>query len=361
VRQDGWRRGPALGWPLSPALAWLPRPVSLRVRLVAVALCLLAGGAAVITVAGGRVARGYLMAQAVRQLLAYADRLTSQPFRATPIAPVGASPGEYSIEVRGSHGQLVLRSGPASHPGLAARAAAPRLGQLTTLAGASGGSYLAVAEPIRYSAQRIPYAYSAADFSLVVTSRAGPGLDGTLIVGLDLASIDRLTSRLTTVSLVTSGLALLAVAGLGAAAAAAALRPLTRLETTAAAIAAGCPPAPIVAGPAGDDPGRLAAPLNEALAQLAEPGPGAQAAAAPARDRAGWRPRTAAEITQELRRPIGVLRGLAEHYRHQGALTAGEQDRILRRVAEETARIDALAEDLRRSCGDEPGPDLSRK
>src|SRR6185437_9409993 len=185
---------------------------------------------------------------------------TSQPFRATPIAPVGASPGEYSIEVRGSHGQLVLRSGPASHPGLAARAAAPRLGQLTTLAGASGGSYLAVAEPIRYSAQRIPYAYSAADFSLVVTSRAGPGLDGTLIVGLDLASIDRLTSRLTTVSLVTSGLALLAVAGLG-----------------------------------GDAPGRLAAPLNEALAQLAEPGPGAQAAAAPARDRAGWRPRTAAE------------------------------------------------------------------
>jgi len=151
------------------------------------------------------------------------------------------------------------------------------------------------------------------------------------------------------------------VVGLGAAAAAATLRPLTRLETTAAAIAAGCPPAPIVAGPAGDDPGRLAAPLNEALARLAEPGPGAQAATAPARDRAGWRPRTAAEITQELRRPIGVLRGLAEHYRHQGALTAGEQDRILRRVAEETARIDALAEDLRRSCGDEPGPDLSRK
>ena len=339
--------------------------MSLRVRLVAVALCLLAAGAAAITVAGGRAARGYLMAQADRQLLGYAARLASQPFRATPIAPApgpgAAGPGEYSIEVRGSHGQLVLRSGPASHPGLAARAAVPRLGQLATLAGASGGSYLAVAEPIRYSARRIPYAYSVADFSLVITSRAGPGLDGTLIVGLDLASVDRLTSRVTTAGLVTSGLAVLAVAILGAAAVRAALRPLARLERTAAAIAAGCPGAPSTAGPAGGDPGRLAAPLAGLLARLAEPGPGAQAAAAAARDLAGQQSRALAGIIQQLRRPIGVLHGLAQHYRHQHRLAAGEQDRILRRVAEETERIDALLGELRRNCGDGPGPDPSQK
>jgi signal transduction histidine kinase len=351
VRQDGWRHG--------PALAQLLGRTSLRGRLVAAALCLLAAGAAVITLASGRVARGYLMAQADRQLLAYADRLTSRPFAAAPMVPADADPmgtgvGKLSIQVRNSDGQLVLRAGPAGHPGPAAWAVTPRFGQLTTLPGATGGSYLAVAEPIRYSARHIPFAYSAADFSLVVTTRAGPGLDGTLIVGLDLASIDQLTSTLTTVGLAASGLALLAVAGLGTVAIRAALRPFTRLETTAAAIAAGGPAEPGLAGQAGqadDDPRRLASPLNSVLARMAQSRSAAEAAAAA--DRAERVPRAVAEISQELRRPISVLRGLAEHYRQQGALPAGERDRLLRRVAEEAARIDALADDLRRSFPDE--------
>jgi two-component system, OmpR family, sensor kinase len=350
VRQDGWRQG--------PALAQLLGRTSLRGRLVAAALCLLAAGAAVITLASGRVARGYLMAQADRQLLAYADRLTSRPFVAAPMVPADADPmgtgaGQLSIEVRNSDGQLVLRVGPAGHPRPAAWTATPRFGQLTTLPGATGGSYLAIAEPIRYSARHIPFAYSAADFSLVVTTRAGPGLDGTLIVGLDLASIDQLTSTLTTVGLAASGLALLAVAGLGTVAIRAALRPFTRLETTAAAITAGGPAEPRVAGQADDDPGRLASPLNSVLARMAQSRSEAQAAAAA--DRAEQVPRTVAEISEELRRPISVLRGLAEHYRQQGALPAGERERMLRRVAGEAARIEALADGLRRSFPDERG------
>ena len=350
MRQDGWRHG--------LALAQLLGRTSLRARLVAAALCLLAAGAAVITLATGGVARGYLMAQADRQLLAYADRLTSRPFLAGPTAPANADPmgtgaGKFSIEVRNSAGQLVLRAGPAGHPGPAAWAAPPRFGQLATLPGATGGSYLAVAEPIRYSARHIPFAYSTADFSLVVTTRAGPGLDGTLVVGLDLASVSQLTSTLTTVGLAVSGLALLAVAGLGTVAIRAALRPFTRLETTAAATAAGGPAEPMSAGPAGDDPGRLASPLNSVLARMTQSGSEAQATAAG--DRAERVPWKVAEISQELRRPISVLHGLAEHYRQQGALPAGERDRMLRRVAEEAARIDALADDLRRSFPDEPG------
>lgn len=338
-------------------MAQLLGRTSLRGRLVAAALCLLAAGAAVITLASVRVARGYLMAQADRQLLAYADRLTSRPFLAAPTVPADADPmgtgaGKLSIEVRNSDGQLVLRVGPAGHPGPAAWAATPRFGQLTTLPGATGGSYLAVAEPIRYSARHIPFAYSAADFSLVVTTRAGPGLDGTLIVGLDLASIDQLTSTLTTVGLAVSGLALLAVAGLGTVAIRAALRPFTRLETTAAAIAAGGTAEPRPAGQADDDPGRLAL-LNSVLARMARSRSEAEAAATG--NRAERVPQAVAELSQELRRPISVLRGLAEHYRQRGALPAAERDRMLRRVAEEAARIDALADGLRRSFPDERG------
>jgi signal transduction histidine kinase len=270
--------------------------------------------------------------------------------------PMGADASELSIEVRSSDGRLVLRTGPAGHPGPATGAATSRFGQLTRLPGATGGSYLAVAEPIHYSAQHIPFAYSAADFSLVVTSRAGPGLDGTLIVGLDLAGIGQLTSTLNTVGLAVSGLALLAVAVLGTVAIRAALRPVTRLETTAATIAAGGPARPFAAGLAADDPGRLASPLNGVLARMAlSRSAAAQASAARTRGQAGPAPRAVADISQELRRPISVLRGLAEHYRQHGGVAASERDRLLRRVAEEAARIDALADELRRSFPDAPG------
>lgn len=352
MRQNRWR---------GPGLAQLVGRTSLRVRLLGAALCLLAVGGAVITLVSGQVARGYLMAQADRQLLAYADHLTSRPFRAAPMVPADADPmgagaSELSIEVRSSDGQVVLRTGPAGHPGPATRAATPPFGQLTTLPGATGGSYLAVAEPIHYSARHIPFAYSAADFSLVVTSRAGPGLDGTLIVGLDLAGIAQLTRTLNTAGLAVSGLALLAVAVVGTVAIRAALRPVTRLETTAAAIAAGGPAGPLAAGLAGDDPGRLASPLNGVLARMARSrSVAAQASAAGSRGRAGPALRAVADISQELRRPISVLRGLAEHYRQHGGVAASERDRLLRRVAEEAARIDALADELRRCFPDAPG------
>lgn len=344
-------RGPVIAGPL--------RRVSLRVRLVTVALCLLAAGATVITLAGGRVARGYLMAQADKQLRAYAAELASRSFEVPPIAPAAPSPARvsadgFSIEVRGSAGQLVLRVDPAGRTGLAAWAAPPRLGQLSVLPGMAGHRYLAIAEPIHYQARRIPFAYSADDFSLLITSRAGPGLAGTLVVGLDLASIDRFTGRLAAVGLAVSGVALLAVGGLAAMAARALLRPLRRLEAAATAAAAGGPTPIIAAGPGHDDPGRLLSPLNPVLGQLNQ---ARQEAGAPA---AAWASterlrQTVAEISQELRRPVSVLHGLAEYWCQQETLPPGERERMLRRVAAEVARIEALTTDLRRSGQDEPG------
>ena len=78
VWQDGFRGGRAGAWLLGRA--WL------RVRLMATALCLLAAGAVIIAGACGLVARGYLMGQADQQVRAYADRLISRPFVATPIS-----------------------------------------------------------------------------------------------------------------------------------------------------------------------------------------------------------------------------------------------------------------------------------
>jgi HAMP domain-containing protein len=346
-------RGPVIARPL--------RRVSLRVRLVTAALCLLAAGATVITLAGGRVARGYLMAQADKQLRAYAAELASRSFEVPPIAPAVPGPARagadgFSIEVRGSTGQLVLRVDPAGRTGLAAWAAPPRLGQLSVLPGMAGHRYLAIAEPIHYQARRIPFAYSADDFSLLITSRAGPGLAGTLVVGLDLASIDRFTGRLATVGLAVSGVALLAVGGLAAMVLQAVLRPFSRLEAAATTVAAGRPAPTIAAGPGPDDPGRLLTPLNPVLAQLNQARQEAGAPAAAARASTERLRQTVVEISQELRRPVSVLHGLAQYWRQQGTLPPGERERMLRRVAAEVARIEAITSDLPRSGQDEPGP-----
>ena len=51
---------------------------------------------------------------------------------------------------------------------------------------------------------------------------------------------------------------------------------------------------------------------------------------------------------RDLREPVSVVAGFAEHYRQGGGRDAGEPDAMMRRVADETARmsgtIDALDE-----------------
>src|SRR5712692_6172169 len=107
-------------------------------------------------------------------------------FRLAPgsSAPGGPAGGALGIEVRGPVGQLGLRAGPASPAAWAWIAA--RAGQLVTvLAVSGGGSWRVIAEPVRYRARRIPFGYGAEGFSLVITSTAGPGVAGMLVVGLD--------------------------------------------------------------------------------------------------------------------------------------------------------------------------------
>jgi hypothetical protein len=86
-------------------------------------------------------------------------------------------------------------------------------GQLgTVLAVSGGGSWRVIAGPVRYRAQRIPFACSAEDFSLVITSTAGPGVTGTLMVGLDLGSIGPAIGKLGVIGLAVSGVVILVVA-----------------------------------------------------------------------------------------------------------------------------------------------------
>ena len=336
VRQDGV--------PRRKLLTRRPARPSLRVRLVAVAVCLLAAGTGIIVVAGVSATRDHLTRQAGQQLRAYAEQLISRPFqltpfsRSTPGAPGLSDPGAgtsgVSVEVRGSGGQLVMRSGPGRAAGPDLPAAAGQVlasrGQPAAVRPARHGSYLAIAQPIRYRAHRIPYAYSAEDFALDVTSPAGTGSPGTLVVSVSLAPMGLATAHLAVILLATSGLVLLATGCLAAWVIGGTLRP----DRMAPELSA------------------LATQLGQLRTPAGEPSPAASRVAEQKRQ-------AIAAAGRELRKPLSVLAGLTEYYRHRDQLTPGEFGRLLGRVADEAARIDAIIDDrLGRGQGEPAPPDL---
>jgi hypothetical protein len=391
------------GTPRGRRVAWRAGWPSLRVRLATAAAGLVAAGAVVIVLAGGTATRAQLTRRAGQELRGYALQLARHPFLLTPFSqdapgpagltgPAAAAVGTLSIEVRGAGGQLVLRAGPtdlarAGPHGAVAGVLASR-DQPGPVRAASGGSSLSIAQPIRYRAHHIPYAYSARGFAVDVTGPAGTGSPGTLVLNLSLDRISRGAGHLTVILLAVSGLLVAAAAALAACLVRAMLRPLTLLGLRAGAIAAGRPrptgPGPGGAGPTGagsaragsaragpggagpgglpDGQDRIGPVLNATLARLEQ-------AAAPAADPGQASLRATAQMAaalagagQDLRKPLGVLGGLTEYYRHRGQLRPGDFGRLLARVEGEAAQISTIIDALaggrpdQRTGPGQPGP-----
>ncbi len=294
-------------------------------RLAAVTVCLLAAGAGVMVVAGSLATRDALVRQAGQQLRSYTGQLARYPFLLTPLSRAAPGPpglsrlastgtGNLSVEVRSAGGQLVLRAGTGRPAGPGLPAPAVRVladhREAGTVRVSHGGSLLAIAVPVHYRAHRIPYAYSAEDFTLDVTSPAGRGTPGTLLVSLSLAGVGRATEPPGRHPAGHSGIVVLATGWLAAGMTRAALRPLTRLADRAEGIAAGQPPAGCPPG----RPVRTGAALDAALSRLEparDPGPepGAPAWRAAERQRQAIEDtsRGAAQAAQRPGRPGRLL------------------------------------------------------
>jgi hypothetical protein len=278
----GWAFGLA-GQPTGARAAARPsasRP--LRARLVAAVFCAATAGGLAITAAGHLVAQNYLTEQADRQLRSYAGLLTARPFAVFP-------------GFRRAPGAAVL--GPAGGElGIAVRASG---GNLLMSAGpaappAAGRGWLEISERVSYRQDHIPFVYGADDFSVAVSPKARGGLPGTLVIGLNLDGVRRAVGGLTIICLAVTGLSVLLVS----------------------AAAAGMT-------------GRLLRPP-------------AVAAAAEAAARATWA--DVAAICGHLRRPLGIVAGLAEYHRKRGGLSADDADRAMRQVAREAERMAALVD-----------------
>jgi two-component system OmpR family sensor kinase len=168
---------------------------------------------------------------------------------------------------------------------------------------------------------------------LALPARSG---DGSVVVAGALSQVDATMDRVRLLCLLVGAGLLVALAAVGWFWVRAGLRPLRRIEETAAAIASGdlsrrVPPTSADT----TEVGRLTASLNGMLAQIEA------AVAARARSEERLR-RFVADASHELRTPLAGISGFAQLYRMGGA----EIDATMDRIERESLRLTDLVDDL---------------
>ena len=170
--------------------------------------------------------------------------------------------------------------------------------------------------------------------------QTGAARGGSVVVAGSLAQVDATIRQLGVRVLVIDSLVLALLGVVGWFAVRAGLRPLRRIETTAAAIADG-DLSSRVPTPASTrtELGRLSAALNGMLDRIEE-GDAARAATAERMRR------FTADASHELRTPLFGIKGFTELYRMGGMPERTDVDAAMSRIERESARLVRLVEDL---------------
>ena len=172
----------------------------------------------------------------------------------------------------------------------------------------------------------------------VVAGRLG-GDTGTFAVAVPLRGLDTTVQRMLTLSILVGLAVITSCALLGWYGVRRAFRPLTQIEDTAAAIAAGDLTRRIPEPAAQDEVSSLSRSLNAMLAQIEQ--------SFAVREASEERMRQfVADASHELRTPLAAVIGYAELYR-QGAVTDPEDvTGTMRRIEDESIRMGGLVNDL---------------
>ncbi|MEU9043166.1 MULTISPECIES: HAMP domain-containing sensor histidine kinase [unclassified Kitasatospora] len=169
---------------------------------------------------------------------------------------------------------------------------------------------------------------------------ASPAVTPThVMVAVSREDTDATLGKLRTSFLAIGGAVLLLIAALGFFAVRAGLRPLQRIEAGAELIAAGELSHRMPELSPGTEVGRLSIALNGMLTQIEA------AFAARAESEARMR-RFVADASHELRTPLAGIRGFAELYRMGALPTEADVKRTMTRIESEADRMGALVEDL---------------
>ena len=311
-----------------PRLGNLTARAPLRVKLVAillglVTLALLAAGLAATTAL-----RGYLVNQLDGQLVQAANAAGREgPYRG---GPGRRGPSPFFITVLDSTG-AAEESWPSTFDADQSGPAVPRL--TPAQAAARGG------QPFTVKAER-----AGSEWRVL----AVPSVDRTasLIVAQSQSGVAHTVRQLVLLQLGIGAAVIVALAGIGPLVIRRSLRPLTAVEHTAAAIAAGDLSQRVPDSSPGTEVGRLSAALNGMLGQIERAFRVQQQSEAAARKSEQQMRQFVADASHELRTPLTSIRGFAELHRQGAAADPDDVSRLMRRIEDEAARMGLLVEDL---------------
>jgi two-component system OmpR family sensor kinase len=292
----------------------LARPLTLRGRLIATLLVFSTVGLALFAAASLLLLRHSLLSRVDRQLEHFpVHRVVESEVPTPPRLPT-----DFRITVLNPDGTVAYQV--AHQPG------GPALGALQQAAlREPAGRPFTVADESGGSAWRVR-ATALPDHQIVT-------------VALSLGSVDATLGQLLGIEAAVGGMILALVGVVAMVAVRLGLRPLTRIERTADAIAAGELDRRVPDSDPRTETGRLGAALNVMLGRLAD--------ALRDRERSEQRLRQfVADASHELRTPLTSIRGFAELYRRGGARTPAEVELLTSRIEAEARRMGVLVEDL---------------
>ncbi len=190
----------------------------------------------------------------------------------------------------------------------------------------------------------------------MVTGSLPNGSTGTVVLAINATSAYTTIGQLAAIDILT-GLAVIALLAIvGVAVVRRSLRPLTDIEQTAGAIAAGDLSRRVPERDPRTEVGRLGRSLNVMLSQIESAFHARSRSEESARRSEEKLRQFVADASHELRTPLTAIRGFAEYYRQRGGIDTGSNgagelapadlDRIMRRVEQEASRMGILVEDM---------------
>jgi two-component system OmpR family sensor kinase len=166
---------------------------------------------------------------------------------------------------------------------------------------------------------------------------AGP--NRTAVVAMSLDTVDATVDRLLVIELAVGVLVLAGLGGLTWWVVRVGIRPLTRIEQTAEAIAGGDLDRRVEGADQRTETGRVATALNTMVGRLG-------AALRQRTESEGRLRRFVGDASHELRTPLTSIRGFAELYRKGGARSKADVDRMMGQIETEAVRMGRLVDDL---------------
>jgi two-component system OmpR family sensor kinase len=293
------------------ALRQLSGRVPLRIKLITAVLALVVIALAVISIASINLFRSYQIRHASQQVIEMFDRQVAQVQAGGGVQPgMPIYAGFYLIAMRPVGTTLPPYPG-SSIPDIPTSLAwlAANRGKLVNVPAVTGtDSWRVITAQVTYSG------YGA------LTQQ------DTLIVGVDLGDINGTIGQLADIDLIVSAIVVVALATLGVAIVRTSLRPLTEIEQTAEAIAAGDLSRRVPEHDPRTEMGRLGRSLNAMLAQIEAAFKARSRSEAAARRSEERMRQFVADASHELRTPLTAIRGYAEYYRQRGGLDNGSSE-----------------------------------